>query len=206
MVESKSIVMVNRVTHDGTAPPAFEPPHVGTKPRPARVTFRIVVLIVLASALLGAAWGLFAPVERLTVVAPNRGLLMPGESEHRFDALAVFLLGGFALGIATGIGSWLARSVRGPAMAIVVVAASIVGALIAAGVGLGVGALSHRRPESPAVGDLVAFAPGLSTPLALLAQPLAAAVVLLLAATLSSHDDLRGDAVAEPDLVSSNRS
>jgi hypothetical protein len=150
----------------------------------------VACLIVLVSALAGVVWGFVAPAEHLVVVEQGGAVLLTGESNHRFDALAVFVCIGFALGFVTSILTWFVRELRGPRPTVLIVGSSIVGAIACAGAGLGVAALTHARPSDPAVGEIIPFAPGLSTPLALLAQPLAAAVMILVMAVLSSSDDL----------------
>ncbi|GGG11937.1 hypothetical protein GCM10007304_27390 [Rhodococcoides trifolii] len=166
----------------------------------------VVAVVLVASALAGVVWGVLAPTEHLMVVEENRGILLTGESAHRFDALALFVCIGVGLGVVGGVGSWSTPSSRGPAMTIALTMSSLVGAVVAAGVGLGVGGLLHPRAASPAVGDVISLAPGLSTPLAVLAQPLVAALVVVVLASLSRSDDLRrhtDDDAAEDTDVSS---
>ncbi|MGU3431448.1 DUF2567 domain-containing protein [Actinomycetes bacterium M1A6_2h] len=152
-----------------------------------------VAAVVVVSALAGVVWGILAPTEHLMVVEENRGILLTGESAHRFDALALFVCMSIGLGVVIGIGSWFAKAARGPAMTIALIASSLVGTVVAAGVGLAVGRWRHPHVTSPPVGDVVSFAPGLSTPVAVLAQPLVVALIVVVLASLSRSDDLRGD-------------
>jgi hypothetical protein len=162
--------------------------HAARRPIPI-----LVAAVVIVSALAGAVWGVLAPTEHLMVVEENRGILLTGESAHRFDALALFVCMSIALGAVTAVGSWIVTAVRGPATTIALVASSLVGAVVAAGVGLGVGRLLHPHAVSPPVGDVISFAPGLSTPVAVLVQPFVVALVVVVLASLSRSDDLRGD-------------
>jgi hypothetical protein len=68
---------------------------------------------------------------------------------------------------------------------------------------MGVARLRFPAVGSPTVGSIIAAAPGLSTPMVLIVQPLAAALVYLLLVSLSPHDDLGlGDEKEENELGS----
>lgn len=144
----------------------------------------------MLGALAGVVWAFLAPAVRLLVVAEDRGVVLTGESLHRFDAAAIFVGIGLVLGVLVAVVAWGIRRVRGPAAVAALVVGSVLGAVIAALVGRGVADLRFPHVDGPAVGTIVADAPGLSTPMVLVAQPLAAALTYLLLVSLSPHDDL----------------
>lgn len=152
----------------------------------------LTVLTVLGG-LAGVVWAFLAPAVRLLVVAEDRGVVLTGESLHRFDAVAIFVGIGVVLGVLSAVVVWGMRRVRGPGAVAALVIGSGLGAGVAALAGLGVAHLRFPRAEGPAVGTIVADAPVLSTPMVLVAQPLAAALVYLLLAALSPYDDLVGE-------------
>ncbi|KQU06220.1 hypothetical protein ASG56_00395 [Rhodococcus sp. Leaf7] len=163
-------------------------------------SLRVVASFASVGLVLGALWALTAPVEHVAAVGDGRAIVLTGESDHRFDALALFLCITAAAGVVATVGVWSVVSDRGPRLAVDTVVGAFAGSAVAAGVGLAVGALRYASAEGAARGDVVGLAPGMSTPLALLAQPLAAAVTIVLIAALSASDDLRrGDTVEASD-------
>jgi hypothetical protein len=150
----------------------------------------IVCGTVVASALVGAIWGVLAPAEHLLVVAPDRGVTLTGESVHRFDAIGMFACAGLVVGILAAVAAWTARRSRGPVAVTAVLAGNIVGAGVMALAGLGVAALRFPGDDVSTPGTIVATAPGIGTLLVLVFQPLAACVVTLVLAALNPFDDL----------------
>jgi hypothetical protein len=96
---------------------------------------------------LGVLWAWLAPPEFFarSPRAPTPGGVLPfiGQSEHRFDDLATFLLFGLAAGVLTGAGLWLYRRLRGPLFVLAAVLGSLIGAWLAMRIGLWVVAASY---------------------------------------------------------------
>ena len=151
---------------------------------------RIAASTALIGIAVGVLWALLAPVEHVAAVGDGRAIVLTGESDHRFDALALFLCVTAAAGVLTTVAVWARVDERGPRLVIDVVAASALASAAAIGAGLAVGAVRYPSADGALRGEVVALAPGVSTPLAVLAQPLAAAVTLVLVTALSPSDDL----------------
>ncbi|WP_157392843.1 DUF2567 domain-containing protein [Nocardia terrae] len=158
--------------------------------REVRAAAVVVAAIAAVGALAGVAWAFLAPAEQFLVVEPDRGSALTGESMHRFDALAIFVLIGVVAGVLTAAGSWRRRRVRGPILLTGILIGSLAGAFLTKVVGEAVAEQLHTRPKHPAVHTIVEFAPSVEGWAALIAQPLAAAVVVLLLTALSTSDDL----------------
>lgn len=155
-----------------------------------RVSLGIVGALTVLGALAGVVWALLAPAVRVLVVAEDRGVVLTGENLHPFDAVAIFVGIGVVLGVLSAVVVWGMRRVRGPGALAGLVIGSGLGAGAAALVGMGVAGLRFPDVHGPAVGTIVSQPPGLSTPMVLVAQPLAAALIYLLVVALSPHDDL----------------
>ncbi|MGW4245816.1 DUF2567 domain-containing protein [Nocardia sp. NPDC004722] len=169
-----------------------------------------VVLLALAavSAAAGVVWAFLAPAEQLLVVEPDRGTALTGESMHRFDALAIFVLIGIVVGVLGTAAVWRWRKVRGPILVCGILFGSLLGSFLAKIVGEAIAEQLHTRPKHPAVHSIVEFAPSVEGWAVLVAQPLAAAVVVLLLTALSTSDDLGtgeylpfGGRRPEPDII-----
>ncbi|WP_306359442.1 DUF2567 domain-containing protein [Nocardia sp. CC227C] len=158
--------------------------------RERRAAALVVAGVTVVSAVAGVAWAFLAPAERLVVVEPDRGSVLTGESAHQFDALAVFVLAGMVIGVLTAAAVWRWRRVRGPILLGGLVVGSLLGAFVMRLVGEAAAEVLHPRPENPAVGSIVAFAPTVSAWQALIAQPLVATLVVLIWSALSVADDL----------------
>ncbi|WP_196054665.1 DUF2567 domain-containing protein [Nocardia aurantiaca] len=165
-------------------------PRVEILRREVRAAAVVCTVFAAASALAGVAWAFLAPAEQLLVVEPDRGTALTGESVHRFDALAIFVLIGIALGVLGTAAAWRWRRVRGPVLLSGIVLGSLGGALLVKVVGEAVAERLHTRPAHPAIHSIVEFAPSVEGWAALIAQPLAAAVTVLFLAALSTSDDL----------------
>ncbi|MBL1077879.1 DUF2567 domain-containing protein [Nocardia sp. 2] len=155
--------------------------------RAAAVVFAAVGFV---SALVGVVWAFLAPVERLLVVDPERGTALTGESAHRFDAAAVFVLLGVVTAVLTTAAAWRWKRARGPIMLLAVLLGSLVGAFLMRAVGEAVAEQLHPRPVTPAVHSIIEFAPTVEGWPFLIAQPLVAVLVVLFLAALSTSDDL----------------
>ncbi|MEU1209362.1 DUF2567 domain-containing protein [Nocardia sp. NPDC005825] len=158
--------------------------------REVRAAAAVCAMLAAVSALAGVAWAYLAPAEQLLVVEPDRGTALTGESLHRFDALAIFVLIGIVLGVLGTVAAWRWRRVRGPVLLTGIILGSALGAFLTKVVGEAVAEQRHVRPSNPPIHTIVEFAPSVEGWAALIAQPLAAAVVILLLAALSTSDDL----------------
>lgn len=154
---------------------------------PALSAFSVVAALGLP---LGWVWARLAPPQEsaLTEGAGLAPLLV--ESYHEFDGLAIFMLLGFGLGAVTAVVLWMIRSRRGP----VILVAGVLGSALAAWLGMRAGASfaagMHPMPPSIRNGQLVDVAPEVPTLWAMIAQPLAVALIYGLAASWNGFDDL----------------
>ncbi|WP_278266002.1 DUF2567 domain-containing protein [Nocardia sp. AG03] len=169
---------------------------LGAQPRPEVLRREVIGvgvvagLVLAASAVAGVVWGLLAPTQRLRVTSPGKGAVLTGESTHLFDAVAVFLCLGAVVAVLSVAAAWRVRGARGPALVLGMLAASGLGAAVMMWVGEWVAELRHPRPDDPAIGEIVALPAEVGTHLALLVQPLLAALVLLFLAALHPRTDL----------------
>ncbi|MCU1642166.1 MAG: hypothetical protein JWN03_2441 [Nocardia sp.] len=163
---------------------------VGFLMREARAAAVVFAAIVAVSALAGVVWGFLAPAEQLLVVDPDRGAALTGESAHRFDAVAIFVLIGLVTAVLTAAAGWRWRRARGPLLLLGLLGGSALGSSVMRWVGEAVAQERHTRPPHPAVHTIVEFAPTVEGWPALLVQPLVAALVVLILAALSTTDDL----------------
>lgn len=152
-----------------------------------------------ASAVGGIAWGILAPTEHLLVVSADRGVALTSESRHQFDAVGLLACASLIVGILVGSAAWSDRRSRGPLMVGALLIATVTGSGVMAIAGLGVASLRFPAADTSTVGEIVAIAPGIGTPLVLVFQPLAACMVMLALAALNPYDDLGvADVVEEP--------
>ncbi|MCZ4519317.1 DUF2567 domain-containing protein [Rhodococcus ruber] len=163
------------------------PPRHSTR----RVLAVVVAISVALSALGGMLWGLLVPAQQLLVVAQDRGAALTGESLHRFDAIAIFSLVSFALGLVLPVGWWLWKSERGPRLFAAIFVGALAGSIAAIVVGNAIAALRFPKATDPAVGSIVTVAPSIETPLVLIVQALTASLVVLLLAAMNPNDNLR---------------
>lgn len=183
-----------------------EPPVSSPRPRvvvradllPA---LRVLGTVAVLGLPLGWLWSRLAPAEIAAVVAaPGPGgvgvVPMLGQTEHRFDAMATFVLLGMAAGVLTGQVLWLLRSLRGP----VVLVGAVLGSLIAAWFAMhtGLWLVEWRYPPgTPLPGDVITRAPVLASAWVVVAQPFALAVAYSLAVSWNGSEDLgRGSRVS----------
>ncbi|GGI75415.1 hypothetical protein GCM10011581_10600 [Saccharopolyspora subtropica] len=150
----------------------------------------VVSLLALLGLPIGWVWSRLAPPQQ-SVLGEN-GKLTPllVESYHEFDAIAIFVLLGFAAGLLTSAVLWLVRGRRGP----VLLLAGVLGSLLASWLGVRTGASLaaglYAMPPQAKPGDLIAVAPQVRTYWVLLAQPLAVALGYGIAASWNGLDDL----------------
>ncbi|MGH3835452.1 MAG: DUF2567 domain-containing protein [Pseudonocardiaceae bacterium] len=153
----------------------------------------VVLCAVAASGLpLGWLWSRLAPPEFvvLSVRATGPGGVLPivGQSEHRFDDMATFLLLGLAAGVLTGAALWLLRQRRGP----VVLVAAMLGSLLAAWLAMRVGlwlAAAHY-PDLASTGLAFPRAPVIESSWVVIAQPFGAVVTYCITTAWNRADDL----------------
>lgn len=118
----------------------------GFDDRPARITLadvradvpaalRLALGVVAAGLPLGVLWAFLAPGVGTVVLAGGASGALPGENDHAFDAVAVFVLLVAAFGVIAGVVAWRRRAVRGPVALASVVLASLVAAWLAGRVG-----------------------------------------------------------------------
>ena len=86
---------------------------------------------VIVGALQGWLWSRIAPGEQFFVNTDGSFGGLPTESYHQFTSIAIFALIGLVVAVAAATLTWHWRSVRGAAMALVVVGANGLGALTA---------------------------------------------------------------------------
>jgi hypothetical protein len=164
-------------------------PVAGTR-REVRAALLIVVALLIVSALGGVVWGFLAPTEQLFVLKPGKGSTLTGESVHQFDALAIFVCIGAVTGVLSALGAWRRRAARGPLLLLGLLIGSIAGAFVMSKVGEQVMEWQHPRPHNPPVGQIVVVPVDVGSWLALIVQPLFAALVVLFLAALSPSADL----------------
>lgn len=159
-----------------------------------RTRLRSALLIAFGtaavSALVGVLWAFLSPAEHLLVVAADRGVALTGESLHQFDAVAIFVWLSLIVGVLSATAAWLARRSRGPYELGGLIIGSMFGTAMTALVGTVVANLRFPAVDNPAVGEIIARAPGIGTLTVLIVQPLAACVVTLIFVVLSPYDDL----------------
>lgn len=155
-----------------------------------RSAARIVVAVVVVSALAGIGWGLLVPAQHFLVVSGGGAMSLTGESGHLFDAVALLMCLGAILGVLSAATVWTRRAYRGVAQLVGLVIGSAVGAAAAALVGVGVARLRFPLPGDVELGQIVAAPPGLGTSTALIVQPLLASLVYLLLVAVNSDPTL----------------
>lgn len=180
------------------------PVAVQQAPEPVPARPRVVVRADLGPALgvlcavavlalpLGALWSWLAPPELVmrSVHAATPGGVLPlaGQSEHRFDDMATFLLLGLVAGVLTGAALWLLRRWRGPVVLVAAMLGSLVAAWLAMRVGLWLAAA--RYPDLASTGLAFPRAPVLDSSWVVIAQPFSVAVTYCITTTWNGTDDL----------------
>lgn len=149
----------------------------------------VTLVVSLLGVVLGALWSLLAPPQRARVL-PDQVVPLTGESYHRFDDLAIFLLLCLGAGLCTGLGAWSLRHRRGPVVLVATLLGSLVAAWLAMRVGLVLAESRYALSDPPRVGTVVERAPRLESAWAVLAWPLTAALAYGGIAAWNGQDDL----------------
>ena len=143
----------------------------------------VLSLVAVLGLPLGALWAWLAPPEFVArsprAMTPGGVLPFVGQSAHRFDDMATFVLFGLAAGILTGAVLWSLRW-RGPLAVVSAVIGSLLAAWVAARVGLWLAAV--RYPDLAATGAPFPRPPVLESGWVVVAQPFGVAISYCLAA------------------------
>jgi hypothetical protein len=141
---------------------------------------------------LGWLWSRLVPPEFVVLSAraagPDGVLPFVGQSAHRFDGMATFVLLGLAAGVLTGAALWLLRPRRGPLVLVAAVLGSLIAGWLAMRVGLWLAA--GRYPDLSGAGMAFPRAPVLESAWVVIVQPFGAAVAYSLAVVWNNADDL----------------
>jgi hypothetical protein len=130
-----------------------------------RPVLRVVLAVVAGGLLLGVLWALVAPGQETVTTATGASAGLAAESDHVFDATAVFFLLASAYGVVVGALAWRARSLRGPVTLAGVALASTAAAWVAARVGTWLaGPLTDRNPVGVLIDRAEASASGTPGP------------------------------------------
>lgn len=131
-----------------------------------RPTVLTMVVVALAGVLLGLLWALVAPGQATVTTATGASSPLATESDHVFDATAIFFLLATAYGVVVGVLAWRRADRRGPVMLLGMGFATTTGGWIAATVGQALaGPLTDRSPigvlldRAEATGSATAGAP-----------------------------------------------
>lgn len=112
-----------------------------------RPTLLTMAVVALAGVLLGLLWALVAPGQATVTTASGASSPLAAESDHVFDATAIFFLLATAYGVVVGVLAWRRVDRRGPVTLLGVGVATTAGAWIAAFVGTALaGPLTDRSP------------------------------------------------------------
>lgn len=112
-----------------------------------RPVLRIALVVLVGGVLLGLLWALVAPGEARVTTASGASVPLAAESDHVFDATAVFFLLVAAYGVVVGSLAWRATARRGPVMLVGIAVATTAAAWVAARVGTWLaGPLTDRSP------------------------------------------------------------
>lgn len=143
----------------------------------------VLSLVAMLGLPLGALWAWLAPPEFVArsprAATPGGVLPFVGQSAHRFDDTATFVLLGLAAGILTGALLWVLRW-RGP----FAVVSAVIGALLAAWVAMRVGLwlAAVRYPDLSASAAPFPRPPVLESGWVVVTQPFGVAISYCLAA------------------------
>lgn len=148
---------------------------------------QVLGAVALLGIPLGLLWAWLAPPEFVarSPRAPTPGGVLPfiGQSDHRFDAMATFLLFGLAAGVLTGTALWLYLRRRGPLVVLAAVLGSLIGAWLAMRTGLLMVAASY--PDLAKTGAPFPRPPVLESGWVIVAQPFGVAVSYCIGAAWS---------------------
>jgi hypothetical protein len=151
----------------------------------------VLCAVVVLGLPLGALWSWLAPTEFVvrSALAATPGGVLPfvGQTEHRFDDMATFLLLGLAAGVLTGAALWLLRQWRGP----LVLLAAVLGSLIAAWLAMrtGLWLVAARYPDLASTGAPFPQAPVLESGWVIITQPFGVAVTYCITTAWKNSTD-----------------
>ncbi|MCE5292338.1 MAG: DUF2567 domain-containing protein [Nocardiaceae bacterium] len=158
-----------------------------------RAVSRILAGVLIVNMLAGLAWAFIARPVRFVIVDNGLGQSLDGETANQFGAIGWLALIGAAIGLVVGIAAWSYREQRGVPLLYVIVAVCALGALAMAAIGELIVRLRYPIVDDPKIGSVVSIAPKIfdgTIPVALVLEPLIAAVVIFVMAALSPFDDL----------------
>lgn len=138
----------------------------------------------------GWLWAQLAPPTRSFIGEDGKPVAYEVETWHSFDALVIFAVLSFAMGVVIGVIVWLLRERRGPVMMIAAVLGSLMAGWLAMLMGGAFTGGKYTVDEPPKVGDVIDQAPELATDWVLLLAPLATALAYGLLAAWNGRDDL----------------
>lgn len=152
----------------------------------------VLCVVAVLGLPLGALWSWLAPAEFVVrsarAATPGGVLPFVGQTEHRFDDMATFVLLGLAAGVLTGAALWLLRRRRGPLVLLAAVLGSLVAAWFAMRVGLWLGAA--RYPDLASTGAPFGRAPVLESGWVIVTQPFGVAVTYCITTAWNGADNL----------------
>jgi Protein of unknown function (DUF2567) len=157
-----------------------------------RPALGVLCAVAVSGLPLGWLWSRLAPPELVGLPASVAGaggvLPLIGQSEHRFDDMATFLLLGIAAGVLTGAALWLLRQRRGPVVAVAAILGSLLAAWLAMRVGLSLADAYY--PDVASTGVVFPRAPVLESSWVIIAQPFGAAVAYCVTTAWNRREDL----------------
>ena len=156
-----------------------------------RAVLVILGVCVLVGVLQGVLWAFLAPGIPYKVLPDGRYGGLPTTSTYHFVDVAVFALSGAVIGIVLAVALWQVRAVRGWQALVALVGGSLLGALIAWGIGILVAPGTDPATVGPSAADSIVTAPPTTgTILVVLAQPALAAAVYTFLVAWNGHPTL----------------
>jgi hypothetical protein len=144
---------------------------------------------------LGALWSWLAPPEFVVrsprAATPGGVLPFVGQTEHRFDDMAIFVLLGLAAGVLTGAALWQLRRRRGPLVVVAAVLGSLAAGWLALRAGLWLGQAHY--PDLAGTGAPFPQPPVLESDWVIVGQPFGVAVTYCITTAWNRSDDLNTD-------------
>lgn len=152
----------------------------------------VLCAVAVAGLPLGALWSWLAPPEFVVrsprAVTPGGVLPFVGQTEHRFDDMATFMLLGLAAGVLTGVALWLLRRRRGPLVLVAAVLGSLAAGWLAMRVGLWLVAADY--PDLASTGAPFPRPPVLESSWVVLGQPFGVTITYCITTAWNRADDL----------------
>lgn len=152
----------------------------------------VTAVLAVVGVAQGWLWSVVAPPELVIVLSDHSVVALPDEGQHRFDAMAMFLLIGLAVGLVAGIVAWWWRSRRGPLMVVGLAAGATLGAVVAMVIGgvLAAGGYPPVDLAAAAPGSVVHRGPAVESWWVVVAEPLLAALTYAVFSAWHGDDDL----------------